>query len=1378
MSLSNTPTNALAIEVLGSLGLAGAEISAFDPGSNRLFVTSSAGLQVVDLSNPAAPALVTTIDFTTLGFATTDVTSVASKGGIVAVALPASPKTDPGHVVFLDAATGGLLGSVEVGSLPDMVTFTPDGMKVLTANEGEYASDGSDPAAGSVSIIDISGGVAAATVQTAGFTAFDGQEDALRASGVRIFAGKSVSQDVEPEYIAISADGAKAMVTLQEANAVAVLDIASATFTDIVPLGFKDFSTFFADFSDRDGPGNANLVKLVGGMPVFGMYMPDAIDSYQAGGSTYFVIANEGDDRDDFITPDETVRLGSLDLDNATFPNEAALKANAVLGRLTVTNAGVSGDTDGDGDIDRIQMLGGRSFSILDADGAIVFDSGDVIERIASHMVFNGPLALGDFDGRSDNKGPEPEGIEIGEIGGRIYVFVGLERANANLVFDITDPADVAYTGMVRRSGDVSPEGSLFISAADSPTGQALFVVSNEVSSTVSVFGIEDLGAEQPFTLQLLHFSDGEAGLLAGDTAPYLAALVDAFDDDYANTLILAGGDNFIPGPFLAAGTDPSVAATHNKGNNPGAADIEIHNRIGVEASTVGNHEFDLGTNAFSDIVNDAAFPYLTANLDFSADGALVGRYQETVGTGGLENAASLARKIVPSAVVSKGGELIGLVGATTQIVETISSLGGVEVKGFAGDGSEANDMALLASQLQIVIDDLRDQGVNKIVLMAHLQQIAFEQALAPLLEGVDIILAAGSNTRLGDGNDLAVDFPGHAANFAGSYPIVTAGLDGDTTLIVNTDNEFTYLGRLVVSFDSEGRIIPGSLDEGVSGATAATAANVATAWGVDEADLDTTAFADGTKGAAVRQITDAVDGVIQAKDGEVWGFTNVYLEGERNLVRNQETNLGNITADANLLAAQSALGDGVLVGSLKNGGGIRAQIGSVEVGSGDKEPPLANPDAGKPAGGVSTLDIENSLRFDNKLMVFDTTAAGLKAILEHGVALLGNQGRFPQIGGISFAYDPDADAGERISDLSVIDDSGAIVARLVQNGVVLPTAPATISMVTLNFLANGGDGYPMKANGANFRYLLDDGTLGPALDEALDFVAVAPANALGEQKAMKDFMQAVHGTPATAFDAADTAVGEDCRIANLDFLDGRSATGDDDAERLAGRAGDDSLAGAGGDDTLLGLFGADSLEGGEGDDRIIAGAGNDTALGGTGKDRILGEAGNDSLDGGGDDDILFGGAGNDAMLGGAGNDRLLAGAGNDSVQGGDGLDVLFGEAGADTLVGGGGVDLLLGGAGADLFRYLAFADSAATAPDRIIGFSAAEGDRIDLSELAADPLVFVTGAFLGGGLASVRVRQNTLDTILQVDDGSGGAPDMIIKLSGLHALGAGDLIL
>lgn len=640
------------------------------------------------------------------------------------------------------------------------------------------------------------------------------------------------------------------------------------------------------------------------------------------------------------------------------------------------------------------------------------------------------------------------------------------------------------------------------------------------------------------YPLQLLHFADAEAGLLAPQTAPNLAALVDAFDGTYANTIILAGGDNYIPGPFAAAGTDAIVAATHDKRNNPFAADIEIHNRIGVQASTVGNHEFDFGTNAFSDAVNDANFPYLTANLDFSGDSGISSRYQETVGVGGLEEASTLARKIVPSAVITVNGEKIGLVGATTQIIEGISSTGNVEVKGFTGDGAEANDMALLAGQLQPVIDDLTSQGVNKIVLMAHLQQIALEQSLAPLLTGVDIVLAGGSNTRLGDSDDVAVAFPGHAADFAGTYPIVTAGADSKPVLIVNTDNEFTYLGRLIVDFDSNGEIVTSALPGRVSenGAYAATAANVAAAWGVAEGDLATTAFAPGTKGAGVKQITDAVQSVIAAKDGDVKGYTNFYLEGERNFVRNQETNLGNISADANAFVLAEAVGQTIPIVSLKNGGGIRAAIGAVEVGSGAKNPPLANPGAGKAAGGVSLLDIENSMRFNNLLMAFDTTPAGLKAILEHGVASLGGQGRFPQIGGVAFSYDPALAAGSRVRSVALIDVDGATTHSVIESGSVSASAPSVIRLVTLNFLANGGDGYPMKANGENFRYLLTDGSLSAPLDESLVFTAAGniPANALGEQAAMSIYLTENFGTPALAYNEPDTAPADDLRIQNL----------------------------------------------------------------------------------------------------------------------------------------------------------------------------------------------------------------------------------------------------
>jgi 2',3'-cyclic-nucleotide 2'-phosphodiesterase (5'-nucleotidase family) len=1225
-SLSSLHGQQLNMQPIGTLDLGGSEISAFDPSTDRLFVSSPTGLQVVNLADPANPSLLSNIDFTTVAYGsqqTSDVNSVASQNGVVVAVLRARLKSDPGVAVFLNASDLSFIAAKTVGVHPDHVGFSPNGRFVLVANEGElglaqtqiatsgavgsnvlttavdlsnftlgqqvegtgvpasttitaltsttitlsnnitavnpeieiHSSPATDLTPGSVSIIDLGAptNIPSASVTTVGFASFDATAAALATAGVRLFAGALPSTDFEPEYVAVSPDSTRAMVTLQEANAVALMDLdpTSATFAQflsIVPLGTKDFSALLADFSDRDGPSNSTLIRLTTGNPVRGLYMPDAIASFQVGGNTFYAIANEGDDRDDFLKTAETIRVGSGSyvLDPTLFPNSAVLKQNANLGRLTVSNSpGLRGDIDNDGDVDQILAYGGRSFSILDSSGNIIYDSADFMEKETAFM------GLPWFDDtRSDNKAAEPEGVTTGVIDGKTYVFVGLERSRGVMAFDVSNPTNVKYAGFGTQKGatDQNPEGLVFIPAVDSPNGQDLLIVCNENNNTVSgspTMTVYSVGG--PYTLQLLHFADAEAGQLASQTAPNLAALVDRFEDEYDNTLILAGGDNYIPGPFAAAGTDSTVVATHTKGNNPFAADIEIHNRIGVQASTVGNHEFDFGVNAFADALIDAAFPYLSANLDFTVDSAISGRFTETVGNNALENINSLAARVAPSAVAVINGERIGLVGATTQLIKNISSAGSIGVKGFSGAGQD--DMPLLANQLQPVIDDLVAQGVNKIILMSHLQNLNNERALASLLRNVDIILAAGSNTRLGDADDVAVAFPGHAANFADTYPIIASGLDSNPTLIVNTDNEFTYLGRLVVDFDVNGIIDVAGLAARVpvNGAYAATEANVASAWGVPVNDLSTTAFAGGTKGQRVKQITDAVQSVILSKDGIVHGFTLVYLEGERNFVRSQETNLGSITADANLSAYQAAApSDNIPVVSLKNGGGIRAAVGSIVVGSGEKIPPVANADAGKPFGAVSQLDVENSLRFNNRLMVCDTTPTGLKAILEHGVAAGLLEGRFPQVGGVAFAWDPSRPAGDRITSISLINEDGSLKQPIFKRGtygsVILNNAPATIRLVTLNFLAGnkvgvdtlGGDNYPIKPNAVNFRYILGNGTLGGVLDEALNFTAGVPSDVLGEQKAFADYMSSRHPTYAQGYALAEVPSSLDKRIQNL----------------------------------------------------------------------------------------------------------------------------------------------------------------------------------------------------------------------------------------------------
>lgn len=907
--------NNISLSLLSRYAGVGAEISAYDPASKRLFVTGPE-LQILDISNPVSPTLVSTVPI--------EATSVAVKNGVIAAAVPATPVQDAGQVVFL-TPDGAIVTTVTVGALPDMLTFTPDGQKVLVANEGEPG--GTDPE-GSVSVIDISAGVASASVATASFAPFNDRRQELVNRGVRIFpTAASVAQDLEPEYIAVAPDGKTARVTLQEANAVAVLDIASASFTQILPLGLKDhrslprlaiypwqdlpvlgqapsamagaedaafralpdapagvqinlggFSGLFfegktaestlkfithtdrgpngaptdlishipgrerpfpmpkfqpelvrfeldpatgaisitqrigltqpdsvkmtglpnlqaaaqgmaytdevpvdlfgnqlanrplgidpegivvapdgsfwlveeyrpsilhfdetgkllaryipegtaasvgapagtfggevlpavyaqrranrgfeaialdgdkvyafiqsaldnpdsandatskasrnlrivefdtasqtvtaeylynlrdisgsgdartdkigdavtlgngrfmvierddrlgfdankliyeidlkgatdihnpanlagvpagktleqlteaelaaagikpvfkrlvtnlaalgyvgvskpeglalvdantlavindndfgilgeaipgdgtlpmnpdpepvlvgliefdvpsgLDASDRDGDGGGKKINIQP-WPVFGMYMPDGIAAFSAGGETFYATANEGDARS------ESARIGSLTLDTTAFPDAAALKNNAALGRLNASS--IDGDVDGDGDYDRLYVHGARPFTIWDAAGNLVFDTGDAFEQIAASQtpaLFNAnDGAPAKWDERSDDKGPEPEGITVGVIAGRPYAFVGLERAGGGvLVYDLSNPRQPLFVGYFRTDDDISPEGLTFIPAADSPTGSPLLVVTNEVSNTTSIYTIQ-----------------------------------------------------------------------------------------------------------------------------------------------------------------------------------------------------------------------------------------------------------------------------------------------------------------------------------------------------------------------------------------------------------------------------------------------------------------------------------------------------------------------------------------------------------------------------------------------------------------------------------------------------------------------------------------------------------------------------------------------------------------------------------------------------------------------------------------------------------------------------------------------------------------------
>lgn len=479
----------------GAFDEGGSEIVAYDAKRHRAFsVNAQAGnLDVLDISDPTAPAKVATL-------ATPGANSVAVHGRSIAVAEQAADKTAPGTVALFDAATLQLVKRVGAGSLPDMVTITDDGDWALVANEGEpegYCAGQTDPA-GSVSVIDLRRGLARASARTASFKRYDGKEAALRGAGIRIFGpGASASQDLEPEYITVDGKHKTAYVTLQENNAVAVVDIKSATVQKLLPLGQKLHSVpgQGLDPSDKDGG------PKIGTWPVKGMYLPDSVASYSVKGSTYLVTANEGDARDWDCFAEE-VRVKDVVLDPTVFPNAATLQQDENLGRVNITT---TSPQNAKGEVTSMQTFGARSFSIRDAHGRLVWDSGDRLERLTSMIrpeFFNADHSEnGSADTRSDNKGPEPEGLDLGTIHGRTYAFVGLERNSGIAVADITEPRRATVVGYgVNRddagdpeagtAGDLGPEGVHFVAAPDSPNGKPLLLVGNEISGTTTVWQV------------------------------------------------------------------------------------------------------------------------------------------------------------------------------------------------------------------------------------------------------------------------------------------------------------------------------------------------------------------------------------------------------------------------------------------------------------------------------------------------------------------------------------------------------------------------------------------------------------------------------------------------------------------------------------------------------------------------------------------------------------------------------------------------------------------------------------------------------------------------------------------------------------------------
>ncbi|MFN5183891.1 MAG: choice-of-anchor I family protein [Bacteroidota bacterium] len=566
--------NELNLTLLGSFsnGVSGtnsAEIVAYDSTSKRLFIANSVGskMDIVDFTNPSSPILISSISTTPYG----NINSVAAKNGIIAVAIENSTNPqDSGKVVFFNS-NGTFLNSVKVGMMPDMITFNNAGTKVLTANEGEPNAAYTNDPDGSISVINISGGVAGLNQSNVGhivFTGYNGSEAVLKSLGIRIYGlNATASKDFEPEYITVSDDDTKAWVTLQENNAIAEINLLNNSIVKLIPLGYKNHMLFDNAMDVSDVTSQVNIANW----PVKGMYLPDAVAQYSSGNNIYLLTANEGDARA-YTGFNEEARVSTLNLDATKFPNAGLLKNNLTLGKLNATNKW--GDTDNDGDIDSIFVYGSRSFSIWNpSNNSRVYDSGSELERItANHPTFSNMFNASNGStivkkNRSDDKGPEPEGIATAKINGQDYAFIALERIGGMMIYNITNPSAPYYVNYVNnRPPDLGAEGIIYIPASASPNGKAIVVLANEVSSTLTFYQVESCVS----TLNLSLNTSGNTGFCPGDSL-----LLQNTGNLNANYQWVKNGIN------VSGATSPSIQTS-----SPGSYMLIIDKGVGCKDTT------------------------------------------------------------------------------------------------------------------------------------------------------------------------------------------------------------------------------------------------------------------------------------------------------------------------------------------------------------------------------------------------------------------------------------------------------------------------------------------------------------------------------------------------------------------------------------------------------------------------------------------------------------------------------------------------------------------------------------------------------------------------------------------------------------------------
>ncbi|WEK54756.1 MAG: choice-of-anchor I family protein [Candidatus Cohnella colombiensis] len=1029
-----------------------AEIVKYNSDNGKMYVVNGSStppsVDIVPLTNNATLTKEKSILVKALaesgndGFTYGDLTSVDVNTTTkrVAVAIQEADALKNGKILVLDY-DGNLLKTYSSGVQPDMVKFTSNGKYILTADEGEPRDGIHDPD-GSVTIVDTTTNVTT-RVKFDDPTVIDnlvhirGASDPTTGQITSKGSKADAIFDLEPEYIALNEDETLAYVALQENNAIATIDIATKKVLSVKGLGFKDFNV----------PSNAldlvkdNAVKLEN-VPFYGMYMPDGIASYTLNGTQYLFTANEGDATEWPADAGKLLRTNLTKISkikDSLDPSSSA--AQFLNGKTIYDDVEVVSDMGNDG----IYMYGGRSFSIWNASTLTqVYDSGSDFETITGQRFptyFNASNSNSTLDNRSTKKGPEPEYVAVGQVGSKAFAFIGLERIGGLMTYDVTDPTHPKFANYINTrdftaglNTDTGPEGLEFIPATSSPTGLPLILVANEVGGTIAVLQMN----VTKVTLDKSSLSlekNGSAAQLQATVVPVGNSNTtvtwtssDTAVASVSNTGLVTPGSKVGTAIITAISGDGygvaqanvtvgywNLTIMHTNDTHAHLADVARRATLvkQVRNSSTNSLLLDAG-DVFSGDLYFTKWAGL-ADLKFmnalGYDAMTFGNHEFDSGTSVLADFIKAAQfPLVTSNIdFSKDSNISPLLkqpktidtGAVKSTADAgvypyvILGVNGQKVGVFGlttedtiETSSPGKNVTFKAADASAAatVAAIENEGVNKIIALSHLGYNR-DVSLAKAVEGIDLIVGGHTHTML-------------------DAPVIVSNAHDAPTVIVQANEWGKFLGLVNLTFDNDGVI----LTEQVNGRLLV---------------VDNTVAEDAT----IKSMLSPYNAELDVLKQQVIGKTTVVLDGARADVRSKETNLGNFIADGMLYKAKLLKNADI---AIMNGGGIRAPIDT---------------------GDITMGELRTVMPFGNTLFVLDVTGQQLKDGLENGIsgAKLGDlPGKFPQIAGMRFKWDPTQAAGSKVYDVEIKTATGYTALNLTK----------TYRMATNSFVALGGDGY------------------------------------------------------------------------------------------------------------------------------------------------------------------------------------------------------------------------------------------------------------------------------------------------------------------------------